>query len=297
MSSAVTFDPSASYAPVTFDPNGSYEHAAVLPPHLNAGSPTMQKAEAVGLDQPMQSGPSPIQQAWADIKAGRYSKAAIDTVENYLTAATPLLMATGVGEGLAAAGGGLRAAAPTIVRTVGGGVMGGAAGSYAGGRIGEAVGGETGRRYGEALGGLVGGVAGGGEAYRTAPEVPETGPAVPITKSPYYNAEEYKAGRKLGPSGTPPTTTVPKATTQGVTVLPEPRAPAVGQKPGSMYSVPRSQLVASALRGDPGAADVLRDLGRPQIIIPRGADIESPALSQLKPSVLPSAYDQFKAAD
>lgn len=75
----------------------------------------------------------------------------------------------------------------------------------------------------------------------------------------------------------------------GVIHVPEPNPVAAGEKPGSMYSVPRAELVNAAMRGKPGAADVLRDLGKPTIIIPRGADFTA-----LRPSGLPSAYEQFE---
>ena len=52
---------------------------------------------------------------------------------------------------------------------------------------------------------------------------------------------------------------------------PEPNPLAPGEKPGSMYSVPREELAAAAQRSKPGAIDVLRDLGRPMIVIPKGA--------------------------
>lgn len=55
----------------------------------------------------------------------------------------------------------------------------------------------------------------------------------------------------------------------GVSVFPEPREMAPGEKPGSMYSVPRSQLVGAARAGKPGATDVLRDLGRPMVLLPK----------------------------
>ena len=58
---------------------------------------------------------------------------------------------------------------------------------------------------------------------------------------------------------------------EGVMHVPEPNPLAPGEKPGSMYSVPREELAAAAQRSKPGAIDVLRDLGRPMIVIPKGA--------------------------
>ena len=60
---------------------------------------------------------------------------------------------------------------------------------------------------------------------------------------------------------------------QGVLTLPEPNEAMPGEKPGSMYSVKRkTELLPAAQRGKAGAGDVLRDLGRPIIYVPRGTD-------------------------
>lgn len=81
----------------------------------------------------------------------------------------------------------------------------------------------------------------------------------------YAPADEAAAAARAKPSS-------------GVLQVPEPNPLAPGEKPGTMYSVPRQKLVQMALTGKPGAADVLRDLGKPMVVIPRGADIESPSL-------------------
>ena len=59
--------------------------------------------------------------------------------------------------------------------------------------------------------------------------------------------------------------------TNGVIHVPKPNPLSVGEQPGSMFSVPRSELLEAAQRGKPGAVDVLRSLGKPVIVIPRGA--------------------------
>jgi hypothetical protein len=51
--------------------------------------------------------------------------------------------------------------------------------------------------------------------------------------------------------------------------FPEPRALQPGDKPGSMYSIPRDELTGAAQRGAPGAGDVLRNINKPIIYTPR----------------------------
>ena len=67
-----------------------------------------------------------------------------------------------------------------------------------------------------------------------------------------------------------------RARPSGVTVVPEPRAPLPGQKPGYMASAPRDQLAGAAQRGTAGAADVMQQTGTPLVYAPRGAGIYSP---------------------
>ena len=68
-----------------------------------------------------------------------------------------------------------------------------------------------------------------------------------------------------------PTRIATKSEPGGVIVAPEPRGIRAGEKPGSMYSVERSELLDAARRGKPGAIEVLRDLGNPMVIVPRNA--------------------------
>lgn len=57
----------------------------------------------------------------------------------------------------------------------------------------------------------------------------------------------------------------------GVGVYPEPREPLPEDRPGVMYSVKRGTVLPeSAERGAPGAVDVLKNIGKPSVLIPRG---------------------------
>jgi hypothetical protein len=60
-----------------------------------------------------------------------------------------------------------------------------------------------------------------------------------------------------------------------IAVYPEPRPESPSARPGAMYSVPRTELPGAAMRGTPGAADVLRNLGEPVLFEPRG-EISAP---------------------
>lgn len=61
----------------------------------------------------------------------------------------------------------------------------------------------------------------------------------------------------------------------GVSVIPEPRAPLPGDRPGSAWSLNRTQgLPEAALRGQPGAGDVMRQL-QPILYAPSGEGISN----------------------
>lgn len=68
---------------------------------------------------------------------------------------------------------------------------------------------------------------------------------------------------------------------------PEPNPLAPGEKPGSMYSIPREELAAAAQRSKPGAIDVLRDLGRPMIVIPKEAGYPGPRIPAIEEEETP----------
>jgi hypothetical protein len=112
----------------------------------------------------------------------------------------------------------------------------------------------------------------------------------PMTESPYYNdyaaaksnAREEAANNAMNrPGWTAPLparvgggTGIEGAGSgggrNGVGLFPEPREPLPQDRPGAMWSVKRqSTLPAAALRGAPGAGDVLRNLGKPVLFEPR----------------------------
>jgi hypothetical protein len=73
--------------------------------------------------------------------------------------------------------------------------------------------------------------------------------------------EPKPAAGEVGSAGTAPSPEVMH--------FPEPRALQPGDKPGSMYSIPRDELTGAAQRGAPGAGDVLRNINKPIIYTPR----------------------------
>lgn len=127
----------------------------------------------------------------------------------------------------------------------------------------------------------------------------ESGKAVPIRNSPFFvgdNAAAYKAGLKGEPYTPPSSTDAAEAARQAeaatepnlsnVAVVPEPRAPLPSDRPGSAWSLTRTKgLPEAALRGQPGAADVLRQVGQPVVITPRSGGFDSPNLQALRESL------------
>lgn len=71
-----------------------------------------------------------------------------------------------------------------------------------------------------------------------------------------------------------------------VAVVPEPRAPLPSDRPGSAWSLTRTKgLPEAALRGQPGAADVLRQVGQPVVMTPRSGGFDSPNMQALRESL------------
>lgn len=124
----------------------------------------------------------------------------------------------------------------------------------------------------------------------------ESGKAVPIRSSPFFvgnNAAAYKAGLK-GDAYAPPeaaeSARQAEAATEpnpaNVAVVPEPRAPLPSDRPGSAWSLTRTKgLPEAALRGQPGAADVLRQVGQPVVLTPRSGGFDSPNMQALRESL------------
>lgn len=79
-------------------------------------------------------------------------------------------------------------------------------------------------------------------------------------------------------------------TEASVSVYPEPRTPLAEDRPGAAWSIPREELPAAAQRGQPGAVETMRNLGRPIILTPRGAvGTTNPEFM----AVRQAAYDPF----
>lgn len=71
----------------------------------------------------------------------------------------------------------------------------------------------------------------------------------------------------------------------GVSVVPEPRATLPGDRPGSAWSLTRTEgLPEAAQRGQPGALDVMRQL-KPTIVTPRSGGFETPNMQALRDSL------------
>jgi hypothetical protein len=112
-----------------------------------------------------------------------------------------------------------------------------------------------------------------GEGEKPAsPEFP--GAHLPSMEDFYSKrGEELNAIRRRGINEPKPTAgevgSAGTAPSPEVMHFPEPRALQPGDKPGSMYSIPRDELTGAAQRGAPGAGDVLRNINKPIIYTPR----------------------------
>jgi hypothetical protein len=72
-------------------------------------------------------------------------------------------------------------------------------------------------------------------------------------------------------SGSIRSAATPSPGSESVSILPEPMPAATSGKTGAMWSIPREQLQSAAMRGTPGAGDVLQSTGRTILYEPRGA--------------------------
>ena len=195
--------------------------------------------------------------------------------------------------------------APALATGLGlaGGLVGGYGGSKLGGYLGNKV---DAPELGEDIGGLTGAVLGGGVGGRLGMRSPTV---EPIAKGPFSKVTEspvpggYKGPPRLGSKPAPPSpfpTATSTATPVGSAELPsvpqgsptpfptvqpatprlgpqpdpqwfpEPRAETPIDRPGSMWSVERPTLPTRALRGQPGALDVLTNVGdRPPLVTPK----------------------------
>jgi len=203
----------------------------------------------------------------------------IKKIPTVIAAASAPSMLTGLGEGITAGVPGLLKAGRGLIGSGAGGYLGGKAGADVGGFLGP-----TGSLVGRTIGGLGGAVIGGGLAaslgrnpttmrikslpfgiQRAIPEwmVPGGVPEEEMAKGSFMNRGYKPSGSLALPGG---------SEDGGVLQVPEPNAPANGEKPGTMYSVKRkSVLMPAAQRGKAGALEVLRDQGKPMIVLPRGS--------------------------
>lgn len=177
--------------------------------------------------------------------------------------------------------------------------------------VGAGITGAVGHAAGLPEAGLIGAVYGPSVADSILPDRPptpdfyggaysdfagESGKAVSIRSSPFFvgeNAAAYKAGLK-GEAYAPPTD-APEAARQAeaatepnpgsVAIVPDERPALPSDRRGFAYSLTRTKgLPEAAQRGQPGAIDVLRQI-QPTVVIPRGADIETPSMAGLRESL------------
>lgn len=104
---------------------------------------------------------------------------------------------------------------------------------------------------------------------------PIKGPSTPVRQSPNFNANEYNAGRKAATVSAP--TPTPETHTEGVeppqsdvVKVPVPRALTPGEKVGYNASTPRKLILDNALQGRPGAAEMLRNMGKTPLFVEEG---------------------------
>lgn len=127
-----------------------------------------------------------------------------------------------------------------------------------------------------------------GRASKLPTRIPEP-PVTPMTESPYYddftaarsvakeNANTKVMNQPVWAESLPGRVPRPNGGALGrvggnpdVGVYPEPREPLPQDKPGVMYSVKRGTVLPeSAKRGAPGAADVLKNIGKPVLFEPK----------------------------
>jgi hypothetical protein len=90
-------------------------------------------------------------------------------------------------------------------------------------------------------------------------------------KNPAITAKN-PLGPELPPAmDTAPTKSIRDVGSGAVAVFPEPKPESTNARPGAMWSIPREELSSAAMRGAPGAGDVLQNTGRTVLYEPRGA--------------------------
>lgn len=106
------------------------------------------------------------------------------------------------------------------------------------------------------------------ENQKLAAKIPPPEPPLGSPENPGWHSKipNRMPAKIAGPEGA----AASKIAAPQVTVLPEPRQPMPGDRPGAMWSVGREDVLpGAARRGTPGAGDVLRNIGEPIIYTPR----------------------------
>jgi hypothetical protein len=217
-----------------------------------------------------------INEAGTDIGTGEVAKGVGESVGLGLNLSTPALVkgATGLGSTVLDAAADARLNAADALTTPKGALKPSvaAAARFGGGAAGAMTGIATGHP-----------VIGALEGYRAGPSLLRAaiGERTPLTPEDIFNSKVAKgveaakvreAVRNLTkPLGENAPTSPDFDPESDVIHVPEPNAPAPGETPGSMYSVPRSEVAAAARAGKAGAADVLKSQGKTIIYVPKGA--------------------------
>lgn len=104
------------------------------------------------------------------------------------------------------------------------------------------------------------------ENQKLAAKIPPPEPPLGSPENPGWHSKipNRMPAKIAGPEG------ASKIAAPQVTVLPEPRQPMPGDRPGAMWSVGREDVLpGAAQRGTPGAGDVMRNIGQPIIYTPK----------------------------
>jgi len=165
-------------------------------------------------------------------------------------------------------------------------------------RLGRAGGAVAGGGIGAALPIPGAGTAGGFAGFELGPSMMEKvlgTPELGTTRNPGpFSKIPARVPAAMRSDPFSPTEIAAPKNPSGVSLYPEPREPLPGDKPGAMWSVGREKnLPQAAQRGAPGAADVMRNTGKPIIFSPKeGVGYPGP-----RPNVAPEADDPAQAPD
>jgi hypothetical protein len=113
----------------------------------------------------------------------------------------------------------------------------------------------------------------GGELASQTGAIPRIGRAVERAKDGFTTERPSITAMAVTPTKTPltPTKSIRDVGSETVSIFPEPRPESGSVRSGAVWSVPREQLQSAAMRGTPGAGDVLQNTGKTVLYEPRGA--------------------------